>query len=390
MSDIVVIGATAAGMATALRLAVKHHQITVVDAQPRAGGLLLGHARDGLAFDTGALTLPAVFRDLFLKTGGALEDEVDLQSVDSAREHHFADGTSVRLPGAGVGLAAHAIGDALGERAREQWAAFMSAAADEWTAGRQEAWHAKSTDAIIAGTSSAPALITRGSSMDAAIHRHLRDPRLRAIAGDYAMSLGVDPGRVPTALITRPYVEQAFGIWHVGGGRRRLADALVRRATMRGVTFRLGAGVAATHTSTDGRHHIGLTDGSSVEADVIVQADTSASLYAQSFTDDPAVVPPHRTRWRQTRPKGRLTVFAAVDSIHPAAHLTTWHGSGSIPTITVCAPDDPAMRAHADSTVYPWTITATASTQCADDLLDALATHGTDIRPHVQWMDVRR
>ena len=395
MSDIVVVGATASGMATAMRLAVKHHRVTIVDAYPRAGGLLLGHERDGLAFDTGAVTLPAVFRDLFLKTGDALEEEVDLRPVDVAREHRFTDGTSVRLPGAGVGLAAHAIGDALGEPARAQWTAFMSAAADEWTTGRQEAWHAKSTDEIVTGTSSTPARITRGSSMGAAIQRHLRDPRLRAIARDYAMSLGTDPRTVPVALIARPYVEQSFGIWHVSGGRRWLADALAKRASARGVTFALGADVVSDDVTPDGRHTLRLADGSIIDADVVVRADASASLYAQSFTDDPAVVPAHRTRWRRPQPKDRLTVFAAVDGLRPAAHLTTWHSPdpARIPTVTVCAPDDPAMRdhaAHTNDTVHPWAITATTSTHSADDLLDALAAHGTDIRPRLRWVDTER
>ena len=36
--------------------------------------------RDGFVFDTGPslVTLPAVYRDLFLKTGGALEESIDL------------------------------------------------------------------------------------------------------------------------------------------------------------------------------------------------------------------------------------------------------------------------------------------------------------------------
>ena len=45
------------------------------------------------------LTLPAVYRDLFLKTGRSLEESVDLQEVDPAFDYHFPDGTSLTLPG---------------------------------------------------------------------------------------------------------------------------------------------------------------------------------------------------------------------------------------------------------------------------------------------------
>ena len=54
----------------------------------------------------------------------------------------------------------------------------------------------------------------------------LRDPRLRQILDRYATYTGSDPRRAPAALATIPYVEQTFGIWHIGGG---LGDAGARR-----------------------------------------------------------------------------------------------------------------------------------------------------------------
>ena len=64
------------------------------------GGKLGRFERDGFAFDTGPslLTLPAVYRDLFLKTGAALEECVDLVAVDPVRHYRFADGTELDVP----------------------------------------------------------------------------------------------------------------------------------------------------------------------------------------------------------------------------------------------------------------------------------------------------
>ena len=86
MSDVVVIGAGAGGMAVAARLAVKRHRVTIVEQSSTYGGKLATYRRDGFAFDTGPslFTLPAVYRDLFLKTGGPLEEAVDLQPVEPA------------------------------------------------------------------------------------------------------------------------------------------------------------------------------------------------------------------------------------------------------------------------------------------------------------------
>jgi phytoene dehydrogenase-like protein len=74
MARIIVIGAGMGGMAAAARLKVKGHDVTVIEASDTHGGKLGTFRRDGFAFDTGPslFTIPAVYRDLFLKTGGPL------------------------------------------------------------------------------------------------------------------------------------------------------------------------------------------------------------------------------------------------------------------------------------------------------------------------------
>ena len=85
LSRVIVIGAGAGGLATAARLAVKGHPVQLFEQSPHVGGKLATYRRDGFAFDTGPslFTLPAVYRDLFMKTGRPLEEEVDLQEVES-------------------------------------------------------------------------------------------------------------------------------------------------------------------------------------------------------------------------------------------------------------------------------------------------------------------
>ena len=62
------------------------------------GGKVGTVERDGFVFDTGPslLTLPAVYRDLFNKTGGPLEDAVELVDLEPAFGYRFADGTRAR------------------------------------------------------------------------------------------------------------------------------------------------------------------------------------------------------------------------------------------------------------------------------------------------------
>ena len=134
MSTVIVVGAGAAGLATAARLAVKGHSVTVLEQSDRVGGKLATYRRDGFAFDTGPslFTLPAVYRDLFLKTGKPLEEEVDLQPVEPAFGYHFADGAIVTMPGVDPARCAMALGDGLGGRSADEWRALMDRAGRMW------------------------------------------------------------------------------------------------------------------------------------------------------------------------------------------------------------------------------------------------------------------
>ena len=84
MANIIVIGAGMGGMACAARLASKGHSVQVLEHNETWGGKLGCVEHGGYKFDTGPslLTLPAVYRDLFLKTGAALEDSIEIVDLE--------------------------------------------------------------------------------------------------------------------------------------------------------------------------------------------------------------------------------------------------------------------------------------------------------------------
>lgn len=121
MARIAVIGAGMGAMATAARLAVAGHKVTVYERGATYGGAVGRYEREGFAFDTGPglLHLPAVYRDLFVKTGKrSLEDCLDLVQADPALRHVLPGrGIDVTLPGASRGGVAAALDGAFGQGA---------------------------------------------------------------------------------------------------------------------------------------------------------------------------------------------------------------------------------------------------------------------------------
>src|SRR5512133_521419 len=249
MARVVVVGAGLGGLACAARLAAVGHHVTVCEQAPQAGGKLGVLAKDGFVFDTGPslLTLPAVYRDLFLATGGPLEAEVPLEPVDPVCAYQFADGAALALPNAPRPRIARAWEEALGRGAGDDWTALLDRAAAIWDATRhtflESPLHGTRTLLAQARRVRDVRIIAPWLSLRDLGVRYLRAPHQRTSLDRYATYTGSDPRRAPAALATIPYVEQTFGAWYVLGGLRRLGDAVFARAVDRGATVRVGAAV---------------------------------------------------------------------------------------------------------------------------------------------------
>lgn len=421
MSRVAVIGAGVGGMAVAARLAVKGHDVTIYEQAARAGGKLATYRRDGFAFDTGPslFTLPAVYRDLFLKTGAALEEEVDLLPLDPAFGYHFADGSTAVIPGVDPARCADALGAAFGGTTRDEWRAFMGRARDMWQLTRRpflesplDGWRtllplAKPRDVRTV----APFTSLRSLSRE-----YFSDPRLITLVDRYATYTGSDPRKAPAVLATVPYVEQAFGAWHLGGGVGTLAAALERRCASLNVTMHLGTSV--DRITTDGGSVTGIeAEGEHIDADLVVANADSSIVYGELVDDSAA----RKERSRLTAASPSLAGFVLLLALRGRTpglrHHNVWFPADydqefdSIfgtrprpipdPAIYVCAPDDPAM---APSDHEAWFVLVNAPRQgragidwTADGLADSYADHvlavlaqrGMDVRDRILWREVR-
>ena len=268
VARVVVIGAGMGGMAVAARLAVKRHDVTVVEQSATYGGKLGTFERDGFVFDTGPslLTIPAVYRDLFNKTGGPLEDAVDLVDLEPAFGYRFPDGIA-RRDARRRRRAVRRARSARRSAARPRRTGARSCAGRP-TSGRSPAGRSSSrrspapaTCCRLARNLADVRTVAPFTSLRGLAKQYLHDPRLRMLVDRYATYTGSDPRQAPAALATVPYVEQTFGAYHVGGGVRRLADALHERTLERGVAYRLRADVEEVLTDAARVTGVRLVDG---------------------------------------------------------------------------------------------------------------------------------
>lgn len=410
-------------MATAARLSVKGHQVTIVEQSDQVGGKAGAYSRDGFVFDTGPslITLPAVYRDLFLKTGTSLEDNVDLQPVEPGTSYRWSDGTRVTLPGVNPAAAATALGDALGGTAREDWLALIARAAEIWRITRKPF-----LESPLTGTRELLALaksprdvrtVAPTTSLRGLGRKYLRDPRLRMLLDRHATYSGSDPRKAPAALSTIPYVEQTFGSWHIGGGVHKLADALAARCEERKVDILLNSDVTRIVLDEGKVRSVELSDGSHLEADIVVSNADASHLYGDLVSGNRADAALRQLRKATPSFSGFVMLLAIKGRTPDISHHNVWFPAdynaefdavfkgrpATDPTIYACVPDDPLMRPDADheswfvlinaprhghgKNEFDWSQTDFANNY-ADRMVELLAERGTDLRNRILWREL--
>jgi phytoene desaturase len=441
VARVVVVGAGLGGLAVAARLATRGHQVTVCEQAPQVGGKLGVLAKDGFVFDTGPslLTLPAVYRDLFLATGAPLECELALEPVDPVCAYRFPDGTELALPNGPRDRIARAWDDALGRGAGDDWSRLMTRAGAMWEATRETFLSSPLDGArtLLAQARRVQDLRTVApwhSLRDLGRH-YLRDAHQRTVLDRYATYTGSDPRRSPAALATVPYVEQTFGAWYIVGGLRRLADAVLARALDRGAAIRVGAAVTGILLDL-GRRRVGgvrLANGEQLPADVVVANADAAVVYRDLLPPQVGAGPLRALRRAQPSLSGFVLMLALRRRTRGLAHHTVLFphdyddefdsvfGTGPHrragprpvpdPTVYISAPDDPTVRPDGDSEA--WFVLANTPRHVrrgeerkaggrgvdwdaaglrdayADRVLGVMAERGLDVRDRILWREIR-
>ena len=363
--DVVVIGAGMGGMATAARLAKAGHQVTVYEASDRHGGKCRTEWIGNYAFDTGPslLTLPAVYRDFFQRTGEVMGRVLELVPVNPSFDYRFSDGKSVKFANLSRKETLAAVKESLGDNAAHEWDRVMGTAEAMWDVSREP--FIESELRSIASLLKRPTLLRDLRII--APWKSLRDLKiedlhLRNILDRYATYSGSDPRVAPAVLASIAFVEEAFGAWHLAGGIGQLAIAIEKRCLDLGVVINLNSPVTQINTQNGVATGIALSDGRELTADYIV-SNSDASLTYQHLIS-PTEKRAKSERKNLAKTQSSLAGFSLLLGLRPADgeeklnHHTilfpenydaefeaifTEQQPVKNPTIYICAPSDPLM-----------------------------------------------
>jgi phytoene desaturase len=359
---IAIVGAGIGGLCTAARLAKAGHSVTIFEASDRTGGKCRTEWIGRYAFDTGPslLTLPAVYRDFFQRTGEVMGRILELEEVNPSFDYRFHDGKSVKFANLSRKKTLASIEESLGNDAAVEWDRVMVKAEAMWDVSREPF--------IESELKSAASLLKRPRLLKdlrtIAPWKSLRgigisNPYLAKIMDRYATYSGSDPRLAPAVLSTIAFVEEAFGAWHIKGGVGTLSEKITERCEKLGVQIHLNSNVQEI-VLEHGRVTGVIVDGNKQGFDRVVANADAQFVYEKLLAPTNKVI---KIRKQLAKQEPSLAGFSLLLGLKPSndtplAHHTilfpenynlefesifTTRTPVDRPTIYICAPRDPLM-----------------------------------------------
>ena len=369
MANIVIIGAGIGGMSAAARLAKAGHEVTIYENSDRSGGKCRTEWFGDYAFDTGPslLTLPAVYRDLFLKTGKRIEHVLNIKPVDPAFNYHFSDGSSVLFPNLSNPNTYNEIEKSYGLVASNQWKELIDRAERMWEVSR-EPFIESELNSIFSLLKRKNLLrdikeIAPFTSLRKLSEKLKLDPHLQMIVDRYATYTGSDPRSAPAVLLTIAFVESTFGAWHIEGGVGQLSTALEQRCSDLGVKFKFNTLVSQILVNNNHATGIKTSDGKEFKADLVVANSDAEYIYNKLLANNVNAARSERRKLKfATKSLSGFSLLLGLDNSKgkavPIDHHNVYFPNNydaefddvftkqipvQDPTIYICAPKDPHM-----------------------------------------------
>ena len=273
MKRVVVIGGGLGGLAVALRLAARGHQVTVCEQHETFGGKMNVWRAEGFSFDTGPslITMPHVFAELFSAVGERMEDHLTLMAVHPLAEYVYADGTrfaySVSLP------EWLDVVRRLDARDVDGFFRFMKLGARLFALSRETFLRRSPLEPPDARTLAAlrHLPLRRGwGNYHRTVADHFHSPYLQQLYDRYPTYVGSSPYESPATLIVIPYLECAFGGWHVRGGLYRIVESLIEIARQWGIELRTRSRVRRILVEGGRARGVQLEEGETLQAETVV------------------------------------------------------------------------------------------------------------------------
>lgn len=243
MSKAIIIGAGIAGIATAIRLAIKGHKVEVFESSAQAGGKLSEISLGSFRFDAGPslFTMPHYVDELFTLAGKNPQDYFQYEKLETICNYFYEDGTRIHAFADPVKFS-NEIADKTNDSA-DSVLDFLNKSREIYEITNpvflQRSLH-KLRSYLNLGTLRSLLRfpqIDAFRSMNQANEARFKDSRTVRLFNRYATYNGSNPFQAPATLNIIPHFEQHFGAYFPVGGMYAIVSSLTKLAIDLGVIF---------------------------------------------------------------------------------------------------------------------------------------------------------
>ena len=281
---VVVVGAGIGGLVSALLLAHRGLDVTLIESAHQPGGKIRQVQVDDVGVDSGptVFTMRWVLDQMLENIGTSLDEIVQLEPIGVLARHAW-DGSPHTLDLlSDTTRTADAIAQFSSPQEARRFLGFCQQTRALYDTLEKPYIRCERPSLFSMMNDLGPkGLLTLGglgpfASLWRSLGRHFHDPRLQQLFGRYATYCGSSPWSAPATLMLVAQVE-LDGVWSVSGGMIQVASALANLGQQHGVRARYGVECSKIVTSQGRVSGVALSSGEMIEADhVIFNGDVAA------------------------------------------------------------------------------------------------------------------
>jgi diapolycopene oxygenase len=322
MKEVIIIGSGVAGLACAVRMAVRGFKVTVFEANAYAGGKLTEIQVGQYRFDAGPslYTMPEYQEELFALAGRKYQDYVPYVQLDPITHYFYEDGTFLKAA-ANRQVFAEEVEQKLGVKKQqvikhlEKSAKIYQLTANLFLHQSLHKFrHYKIKDLLKAGANLGTLDLFR--TMHEANEQQLKEPRAVQLFNRFATYNGSDPYQAPATLNIIPHLEHNIGAFFPLKGMHAISQSMYQLALELGVHFHFEEMVE--EILLEGKKAVGVrSEKGNYRADIVISNMDIVPTYRKLL---PKMVAPEKTL-RQPRSSSALIFYWGIQKSFSQLHL---------------------------------------------------------------------
>lgn len=328
MKKAIVIGGGFGGIAAALRLRAKKYDVTLIDRSPMLGGRGQVFTRNGFKHDAGptVITAPFLIEELFSLYDEKMDDHIQLVPLNPWYRFYFSDKSTFDYGGTPE--------DTLNE--------IHKISPTDVNGYRRLLNHSqKIFNIAFVQLSTVPfnrffkmlklipklVLLRSYETVWSMVCRHLSHNKLRQAFSIQPLLVGGNPFSTTSIYGLIHYLERAYGVFFAMGGTGAIVTALSDLMKRNGIEILLNTTVSKIVAKDNLARQVILSDGKSIDVDVIVSNADPTYLY-QNMVDDKNVAISTKMKLKVASYSMGLFVvyFGTTKKYDGVAHHTIWLG----------------------------------------------------------------